>query len=106
MAKWKQYKYITFSGFDGQDQLFDMEADPFETGNLISAYPWVAEKLSGVLDKMKAPQTVMAELDEQEANLVQISGCREDAPEEWTCREGLAEDAPAPMISTKKEISF
>lgn len=106
MAKWKQYKYITFSGFDGQDQLFDMEADPFETGNLISAYPWVAEKLSGVLDKMKAPQTVMAELDEQEANLVQISGCREDAPEEWTCREGLAEDAPVPMISTKKEISF
>ncbi len=106
MAKWRQYKYVTFSGFDGEDQLFDMNEDPFETRNLISEYPHIAQKLSDVLKQMKTPETVMAEMEEQAANLAIVSGCGEDGREQWTCRKGLAEKVPVPVISTKKEISF
>lgn len=64
-------------------------------------------KFGESIDKQRFPRLKYGDFCAfPECNLVQISGCREDAPEEWTCREGLAEDAPAPMISTKKEISF
>ncbi len=49
MAKWKQYKYITFSGFEGEDQLFDLEQDPMETTNRIQDYPEIAQTLSSYI---------------------------------------------------------
>ena len=49
MAKWRQYKFVTFSGFEGADQLFDIEADPYETKNLIYTYPEIADKLTAYI---------------------------------------------------------
>lgn len=107
MAKWKQYKYVTFSGFEGEDQLFDVEADPFETENLIGAQPEIAEKLSSYIkDKMKTPELVMSDIDSLKANLDIISRCGQDRKEEWHVRQGLAEDAPNPMFATKVKVSF
>ena len=106
MAKWRQYKYVTFSGFDGEDRLYDLAEDPYETRNVIRDHPAVAERLSGVLKAMKTPDLVLAELAEQKANLDLISRCRQEGAEEWACPEGLATEAPEPMIATKIEFSF
>ncbi|WP_373264884.1 sulfatase-like hydrolase/transferase [Hungatella hathewayi] len=107
MAKWKQYKYITFSGFEGADQLFDMEADPYETKNLINTYPEISEKLSAYMrSKLKDPETVLSEIDVLKENLAIISKCRQEAKEEWQAREGLAQEAPTPMVATKVKVSF
>ena len=105
MAKWKQYKYITFSGFEGKDQLFDVISDPFETKNIIAEYPEIAEKLSGYIkDRMKKPETVLAEMDNLAANMKIISQCRQEGKEEWKIREGLAREAPVPMVETKVSV--
>lgn len=106
MAIWRQYKYVTFSGFDGEDRLYDLAEDPYETRNVIRDHPAVAERLSGVLKAMKAPDLVLAELAEQKANLDLISQCRQEGAEEWACPKGLATEAPEPMIATKIEFSF
>ncbi len=112
MAKWRQYKYVTFSGFDGEDRLYDLASDPCETRNVIFHHPDIAQKLAGALCSMKAPETVLRELNDQKACIDLIRRCREDHPQEWNrtetwhCAAGCAETAPSPMIATKKEVSF
>lgn len=108
MAKWKNYKFVTFSGFEGEDQLFDLEADPFETKNIIKDEKEIALKLSGhIRNNMKAPETVMEEIDEIKAHANIISQCRQEAVEEWKVRdEELVDKAPEPMISTRIQVSF
>ena len=107
MAKWRKYKYVTFSGFKGADQLFDIEVDPYETKNLIDTYPEIAEKLFAYIkSKMKEPETVLSEINALKANSDIISKCRQEAKEEWVIRKGLAQEAPTPMITTRVEISF
>lgn len=107
MAKWKQYKYVTFSGFDGDDQLFDVMADPYETKNIIHKYPEIAERLSAYIkEHMKMPERVIKEMDNLKANMEIISRCRQDINEEWQIKEGLAGDAPEPMIATKIALVF
>ena len=107
MAKWKNYKYVTFSGFPDADQLFDLEKDPYETKNIIGENREIAGKLSlYIRDNLKCPETVMEEIDELKANTDIISRCRQEIKDEWKIREGMAEDAPSPMISTKIQVSF
>lgn len=107
MAKWKQYKFITFSGFEEADQLFDLEAYPFETKNLICDYPEIAKKMSAYIkNNMKAPDKVLSDINTLSLNMDIISKCRQDNKEEWQVQEGLAQEAPTPMIATGVEISF
>lgn len=105
MAKWRKYKYVTFSGFEDADQLFDIEKDPFERKNRIQDYPEVAERLASYIkEKLKSAETVLDEMDEKKADIDLISKSRQESKEHWVVKEGLAEEPPVPMVSTKVEI--
>lgn len=107
MAKWKQYKYVTFSGFEGEDQLFDVEADPWETQNRFTESPEIVSMLShAVAAKMKDPRLVLAELEARRANMEILSQCRQDPKEEWQAAAGAAQDPPVPMVASKIRVSF
>ncbi|MGI6333799.1 MAG: sulfatase-like hydrolase/transferase [Saccharofermentanales bacterium] len=45
MIRWRQFKFITYTGYEDYDLLFDVENDPEETINLIAQWPALAEKL-------------------------------------------------------------
>ena len=107
MAKWKQYKYITFSGFEGEDQLFDLEQDPMETTNRIQDYPEIAQTLSSYIkNNLKQAEQILDNLNLQKANIDIISKCRQPITEDWKVGDGLAQTAPSPMISSKVPVSF
>lgn len=106
MAVKGSYKLVTFSGFEGQDQLFDLGADPYETKNVIGEHPEMARELSAALKGLPPAEEVLRGLDLQSANLDLIGNCREPHEEEWHIRNGLAEEPPSPMISTKQPLKF
>lgn len=107
MAKWKQYKYVTFSGFEQADQLFDLKADPFERDNIIQEHSEIVQKLAGRVKQTMIPaETVIKDLELEKANMEIITKCRQESREHWSVRAGMAEEAPVPMISTKVEISW
>ena len=97
---------MTFSGFEGEDQLFDLERDPYETRNVIREHPETAQALRAALGGLPPAGEVLQKLDLQSADLDLIGSCREPRAEEWHVRDGLALEAPVPMISTKQPLKF
>lgn len=49
MVRWRQYKYISYHGYEDQDLLFDLEKDPQETDNLRGTLPEVEKQLKACL---------------------------------------------------------
>ncbi len=61
MARQGRWKYVTYHGCEGQDMLFDLEADPGETVNLAAQEPDTVSRLRTVV--MAAADPAAAELD-------------------------------------------
>ncbi|MCI8516040.1 MAG: sulfatase-like hydrolase/transferase [Hungatella sp.] len=88
-------------------ELFDVEADPWETQNRFTESPEIVSMLShAVAAKMKDPRLVLAELEARRANMEILSQCRQDPKEEWQAAAGAAQDPPVPMVASKIRVSF
>ena len=65
----------------------------------------MAERLASYIKKkLKSSEIVLGEMDEQKANIDLISKSRQESKEHWVVKDGLAEEPPVPMVSTKVEI--
>lgn len=103
MVRWKQWKYITYSGFEEADQLFDLENDPQETENVIEKYPEIAEKLLAKTREYKDYDTVMeyeSWLMDQLRILMKCS--YDDTQERWVCPEL---DLPEEQVTRKQPFA-
>ena len=103
MVRWKQWKYITYSGFEEADQLFDLENDPQETENVIEKYPEIAEKLLAKTREYKDYDTVMeyeSWLMDQLRILMKCS--YDDTQERWVCPEL---DLPEELVTRKQPFA-
>lgn len=88
MVRWKQWKFITYSGFEGADQLFDCERDPKEQQNVIDQYPEIAEKLRAKTKEYKDYDKVMEHESWMMDQLRILMQCHyDDAQERWVCPE-------------------
>ena len=59
MVRWKNWKFVTYSGFSGEDLLFDMEKGPGELENVIARHPDTAACLRKEAEKYRSYEQVM-----------------------------------------------
>lgn len=102
MVRWRDWKYITYSGFPGGDLLFDVKRDPGELENIIARYPEVAARMRTEAAKYKSYDQVM----EHERWVLQqlriLMACDyEDKEEHWQCPE-----LPEVEASIRREAPF
>ena len=60
MAVYKNWKYITFAGYEAEDLLFDLASDPDELHNCIAEQPEIAEKLRAAAHENWDPEEILA----------------------------------------------
>lgn len=86
MVRWDRWKFITYSGFEGQDILFDCVNDPEERVNVIDEHPDVARFL---LEKTRACKDAAAVMEHEHwmnRQLKILMQCNyDDTQERWTC---------------------
>ncbi len=101
MAKWKNYKLIHFDGFDGEDQLFDLESDPDEMVNRIGDEPEVAQHMREAFANFKtSPDTIRQQSERLIRNLKILSKSGLDSDERWR-NPPCARDYPPIMTKSK-----
>ncbi|MGI6578469.1 MAG: sulfatase-like hydrolase/transferase [Eubacteriales bacterium] len=103
MVKWRNYKFITFSGYEKHDQLFDLEQDPLELENVISRHPEIAERLRKIADVKKPPSVVFKEQKTLDKHREILSKCTFDSDERWRCNEAAVQP---PLRLTKSKQPF
>ncbi len=59
MVRRGRWKYIAYHGFEGADMLFDLQADPAETRNVLAEHPDIAEALRADLHADWDPEAVV-----------------------------------------------
>ncbi len=103
MAKQGKYKLIHFDGFDGQDVLYDLEADPAEERNVISEHPDVAARLRNAMEETcESVDQIYRNAELLRKNLPILTKCDLDVPEErWHAPE-CARHLPDPMVKSKR----
>ena len=61
MARQGKWKYVTYAGYERDDQLFEMESDPRECRNCIAEQPTVAQALRRLLTEDWDPEHLIAD---------------------------------------------
>ena len=91
LVTWKNWKYITYSGYPEHDLLFDCATDPEESHNVLVAHPEVAAHLQSVIANYKSPEQVLAHQEWVMQQLRYLIKCDfDDLEERWVC-PGLPE---------------
>ena len=86
MVRWRNWKFITYSGFPGEDLLFDMEKDPGELENVIARHPETAASLRREAERYKSYDQVMEHERWVLRQLRVLMACDYEDPEEhWQC---------------------
>ncbi len=86
MVRWRQWKFITYSGFEGEDMLFDLASDPGERKNVITDHPDIAERLRAETEKYRTYDQVMEHERWVVKQLRVLMKCPfEDEKEHWQC---------------------
>ena len=89
-ARWRNWKYITYSGFPESDALFDLNADPEERVNRIAGEPEIAARLRSAANAGKSYDEIMAHEDWVTQQLYYLMKCDFDDPaERWQCPAGM-----------------
>ncbi len=102
MVKWKQYKLIHYYGFDANDVLYDLVADPKEAENIISKHLDIAQKMRGYLNgvcKLTVDE-MKANADKLRRNLTILNKCSFDSDERWKAPE-CSRHYPELMVTSK-----
>jgi len=117
MVRWHQWKFFTYTGFEGEDRLFDLENDPLETVNVLKEHPDVAAAMRKPLESLKTYDELMIHEHWLMSQLRFLRQCDfEDTDEHWVCPEDMEvlEDpvhrktpfSPTPWaISMRKQIN-
>ena len=101
MVKYKQFKLIHYDGFEEEDMLFDLEADPAESENIIAMYPELVCRMREALRKACAPVDQIRENAEKLAdNLKLLTRCDYDSYEERWHAPDCARHYPDPMVKS------
>ncbi len=91
MVRWNKWKFLTYSGFQEDDVLFDLEKDLNEEHNVITQFPEIAEKLRRKADSYKSYDEVMLHENWVMQQLRLLMKCDYDNPEERWIPSGIQE---------------
>lgn len=91
MVRWEKWKYFTYSGFQEDDVLFDLETDGNEERNVITQYPEIAEKLRQKANSYKSYDEVMVHENWVMQQLRILMKCDYDNSDERWIPSGLQE---------------
>lgn len=99
MARWKQYKLIHYHGYEEDDVLYDLEADPQESVNIIDQHADVAEQLRNIIcARLTVPVEQLKERAAiQKRNSDLLRKCHYDSDELWHCPP-QARECPDPLV--------
>ena len=67
MVKNGDWKYITYSGYEEYDLLFNTKEDPHELHNAINGHPDIAQRLKAKLSGLKPAELVLKEYHQRES---------------------------------------
>jgi len=91
MIRWRNWKYITYSG-RSDDVLIDCSADPEERHNCIADHPQVAETLRMQANRYRSYEQIMVHEQWFEQQLKLLFVCDyDDTTERWVCPDDLPE---------------
>ena len=87
MARWKQYKFIHYHGFDSDDILYDLRQDPQESRNVITQHPEIATRLRSAISACLNPkvETLQRRAIERQQAVALLRRCSFDSEELWHC---------------------
>ncbi|MGI6578461.1 MAG: sulfatase-like hydrolase/transferase [Eubacteriales bacterium] len=100
MVKWKNYKFITFSGYEEYDQLFDNSTDKYEFNNIIDDHPEVADKLRKIAQSYKDPKDVLEHQKIIDRHFEILKECPFDSAERWRTTENAVQE-PIRLVRSK-----
>lgn len=86
MVQWRNWKYFAYTGFAGQEFLFDCDADPAEQHNSIREQPELAARLRAKAAEYKSYDQIMVHERWVMQQLRLLFNCRfDDNRERWQC---------------------
>ena len=89
-ARYRNFKYFTYSGFPEDEVLFNLSADPEERVNVIREYPEIAEKLRKAASEGKTYDQIMVHENWVTEQLYYLMKCHfDDDFERWHCPEDM-----------------
>jgi choline-sulfatase len=105
MVRWNQWKYLTYTGFEDNDMLFNCEQDPEEQLNVITKYPEIAETLRSELAGLKSYDEIMVHENWVIKQLRFLMKCDfDDTTERWQCPSDL--ETVANPVKSKKPFEM
>lgn len=105
MVRWNQWKYLTYTGFEDNDMLFNCEQDPEEQLNVITKYPEIAENLRSELAVLKSYDEIMVHENWVIKQLRFLMKCDfDDTTERWQCPSDL--ETVANPVKSKKPFEM
>ncbi|MBN1863799.1 MAG: sulfatase-like hydrolase/transferase [Victivallales bacterium] len=83
MIRYRNWKLISFAGWEEEDQLFNLEDDPGEYTNVISANSEIVKKMRGMVTEPWNPNEIMTDQERRSKHLGILA--------EWGARSGAEE---------------
>ncbi len=96
MIRWENWKLISYAGMEGDDQLFDLEADPAEYVNVINDNPGIAEKIRSIVKEPWDPEAIIADQKKRGQHLKILS--------RWGSNSGVEESYRWPVPESSWEL--
>ena len=106
MCKWRNFKLIHYLNYNQEDVLYDIEADPLESMNVITEHPILVEKMRKAMDELCDVSINEIEVNarKEKANLNILTKCDFDSKEErWHAPESVRH-YPYCMVSSKLTV--
>lgn len=104
MCRWKQYKLIHYHGYERDDVLYDLAADPEESTNIIGEHPEIAAAMRDFMDRDcdVLYDEIERNAQKMKDNIGILLSCDfDDDVERWHAPE-CARHYPDPMVSSKR----
>lgn len=87
MIRYKQWKYFEYTGFDGEERLFDCECDPMEIQNVAREHPQLVAQMKEWLAQAPDLEKYREHRAWLEKNNHVLRKCSFDSDERWICPE-------------------
>lgn len=101
MVKKGSLKFIHYEGFDSEDVMYDVEADPLEKVNVIDSHRELAEEMRRELKRKCQPvERIRENARTLLENLPILGRCEFDSEERWRCPP-CARDYPEHMVCSQ-----
>lgn len=101
MVRHRQWKYFQYTGFEGEDYLFNLEDDPKEEHNAALNHPEIVSIMKGFLEACPPAEDYFKHKEWVEKNNRILRKCSFDSEERWRCPEASCQPLKS-FVSTRQ----